>query len=135
MEKLQITTVCPVHKIEYKLVNGNLECESFLYCLQCDEESHDENLLLERTFIEFFRKYYFAAIIFPFFYSILSMALEFSQFFGFEIKYVLPIKIIFSAFFSIVLTLFLIDSRKKNIRPAIPLSPIKPLDIKKSQVE
>lgn len=135
MEKFQITTVCPVHKIEYELVNGNLDCGSFLYCLQCDKESHDENLFLERTFIEFLRKYYFASIIFPFFYSILSMAVEFSQFFGFEIKYVLPIKIIFSIFFSYGLTLFLIDSRKKNIRPVIPLSPIKPLDIKKSQVE
>ena len=133
MEKLQITTVCPVHKIEYKLVNGNLECGSFLYCLQCDEESHDENLLLERTFIEFFRKYYFIAIIFPFFYSFLSMLLEISQLYSLEIKYVLPIKIIFSAVFSIVLTLFLIGSRKKNIRPAIPLFPIQPLDKKKAK--
>ncbi len=111
---------CKLHGIKYKNgLDDNYQSTNQHFCTECIRESEDNNLLLERTFIAFLSKSYFITVIFPFVYSILSILLEAFEYFGYNFNEVFLIKLIASSSLSILLTWFLIKSRKKSLKPVI----------------
>lgn len=126
---------CPVHKKPYILIGDYDQDEHFLYCVECENELNDNNIALEQKFIEFIRKEYFILVMFPFFYSSLSLLIEIGELSGIKITNAVAYKVILTLVISLSLACYLIKTRRKTLRAVIPLSTIKPLDIKKSQVE
>lgn len=114
---------CKLHGIEYKNgLDDNYQSTNQYFCTECIKESENNNLLLERTFIVFLSKSYFITVIFPFVYSILSILLEAFEYFGCNFKEVFLIKLVASLSLSILLTWFLIQSRKKSLKPVISIT-------------
>lgn len=126
---------CPVHKKPYQLIGDYDQDEHFLYCVECENEINDNNIALERKFIEFIRKEYFFLVMFPFFYSSLSLLLEIGELSGIKVTNAAAYKVVLTLIISVSLACYLIKTRRKTLRAVIPLPTRKPLDIKKSQVE
>lgn len=133
MSELQIQTTCPVHKIEYVLIAGNNQEDHLLFCAECQNETQDNNIILERKFIELVRNEYYILTILPFIYSILSLILDFGEIFGFTLSNPLTFKAISTVVLSMGLSIYLIKSRRKTLRPVIPLYRSKTLDKKKAK--
>ena len=107
---------CSLHNESLKVENYQPLASNIYVCKECEIEQNSlinekNNLVIERAYQDFLRKHFSYLVVFPFFYTIVSIAFEI-----FNINFIY-LKVAISIIFLFIMLIILKKLRIKKIKP------------------